>query len=148
MIHLDPVHGVNAHLCYCPRCGGESNELMLIGNRKRIYKCKACNTALIGFRQNEPCGKCKDPGPHEFMKSIEEGDKLPGHEPCDSCKKEMEQHQAIVQAGGVFWKCNECNRQGVIKAESPISEIVRQKMGIKAPEPVGIEFEHCKQHTA
>jgi len=43
-IHLHPTLGVNPKLTYCPRCGGESNELVLIGDRTAKMQCQDCNT--------------------------------------------------------------------------------------------------------
>lgn len=148
MITLHPTRGVNPKLTYCPRCGGEANELLLIGNREYIRKCRGCGQMLIGFATMEACPGCHDRGPHEVYKRIGEHDKLPASQPCDACKEEMKQHAEIVANGGVYWQCDECGRRGVIKAESPMSAAVRNQMKIEAPEPCGIKFEKCKSHTA
>jgi len=40
-----------------------------------------------------------------------------------------------------------CGCSGVIKGTAPLAKHVREKAGIQAPNPVGIEFDACEQHT-
>jgi hypothetical protein len=144
-IQLHPTLGVNPKLCYCPRCGGESNTFMLIGNRTSIKQCADCGTKLIGHRSYEPCGKCGSRGPHATVGEVGENDKLPG-DICEGCKAEISEHKKLVEAGGIYFKCKTCSATGVVKAETRLAKAVREKSGIAAPAPVGVEFDTCEQH--
>jgi hypothetical protein len=145
-ITLDPKQGVNPHLTYCPRCGGESKELILIGNRKYKTLCSNCNTMNYGSRKNEKCGRCKEQMFNAKQEEISEWEKLPATEPCDKCKEEIDQHRKIVAAGGVYVRCKTCNMKGVAIPESQAAKMTREAMKIQAPDPCGLEFENCEQH--
>lgn len=134
---LHPKLGVNPHLTYCPRCGGDAREIILIGARDYINKCCECGLHLIGG------GPCPDhPGRRtERVKMIGEHDKLPGS-PCERCEKEVAEHAAIVAAGGVYFRCA-CGARGVIKATARIAGLAREKLGIAAPAACGIELDEC-----
>lgn len=137
-IPLHPKKGVNAMLAYCPRCGEQNSEIVLAGNG-RVYTC-GCGRMSAGYKFE----KCPDCGSTRSQSSrpIEEGDRIMGGW-CDSCAAEVKEHEAIVAAGGVFFRCK-CGVQGVIKAESELSKAVRQSAGIEPPNPVGLEVEQCE----
>ena len=64
--------------------------------------------------------------------------------------KELEQHlkfKSIVESGGAYWKCKECPQGGVLTAESKLAIALRETSGVASPDPVGIEFDTCDQHT-
>ena len=124
-IPLHPEKGVNPRLTFCPNCGGEGREIMLIGNREKVYKCAFCHVTIFGHRQSEPCPKCKDLGPHEFVRKIEDEERLPGGL-CEACEKEKNEHDAVVAAGGIHFKCASCKITGVIKASSELAKTVRE----------------------
>ena len=85
-----------------------------------------------------PCPKCNRFG--EKVRDIEEHERLPATEVCDTCKTEMSEHAAIVAAGGVYWRCEDCPASGVIKADAPFAAAVRERLGVPAPEPCGATF--------
>lgn len=149
-ITLHPTRGLNPHLTFCSRCGRETNELILIGNRDDLRKCASCGSGLIGMRRNDPCGKCGNTGPHELIRKIDDNERLPASQLCDDCKKEMEENSEIVRQGGVYWKCEECNRSGVIRPGSYASSVragVARQKGVELwTEPCGIGFNKCAQH--
>lgn len=152
-MRIHPTQGVNPHLtfCFCSRCGKDVNELILIGNHDDLRKCASCGSGLIGMRRNDPCGKCGDTGPHELIRKIDEGERLPASQLCDDCKKEMVEHAEIVRQGGVYWKCEECNRSGVIRP-GEFSNSVRsahaRHHGVPTwDKPCGIGFRKCSEHT-
>lgn len=142
-IILHPTKGVNPFLTVCERCGKDIG-LILVGRRDKIRQCGGCKQHLIGFREMEPCPSCGDRGPHAYVKTLQEGDKLPGGL-CDECDKEVREHNEIVRQGGVHWKCKECKRGGVIRP-SDFAAKVREAANVPAPNPVGVEFEKCAEH--
>lgn len=146
MITLHPTLGVNPHLTYCPRCGGDTNEIMLIGTRTTIRKCAGCGIKIYGHGWVEPCPKCKHKGPHDQVGRIMENDKLPGSTVCDACAKELAAFRKVVDKGGVYFYCAECKHSGVIKASAAFSKAFRRHHNIAAPNPIGVEFDKCSQH--
>jgi len=143
-ITLDPKLGVNPHLTYCPRCGGDGRELMLIGNRKNKITCPSCGTVNFGSRPSENCGKCKTNLRGGKVDRIEDNERLPGGL-CEACEQEVMEHKRLVEEGGVYFKCSECGIEGVIRAEAPLAQEVRKEMNIPAPAPCGVEIT-CKNH--
>ena len=137
-IRLHPEKGVNPRLSYCPRCGGDSNELFLIGANEWIYECSACSQKIIGYPRLGMCPECKNRGVTRYRK-LDEHEKLPGSL-CSACVKEVAEHKAIVAEGGVYWRCLKCEKSGVIRGESELAIAVRKAHGIEAPDPCGIEF--------
>jgi hypothetical protein len=150
-LQLHPSLGINAHLTFCPRCGGDGPDLMLIGSRTSILQCNSCGITIYGHKPSKPCPKCKNGGPYStgnftHVGTIGERDKLPGSL-CDKCKAEIESFKKIVADGGIYFKCKTCKNTGVIKSKSDICRLVREKLKVEKPDPCGIEFENCEQHA-
>ena len=138
--------GVNPKLTFCPRCGGDAEELILIGARTRIDKCSECGTTVYGgisLRSPCRCGRRSS----VTIGHIGKHDKLPASQPCAKCRAEIDNHKAVVAEGGIYWKCKECTREGVILARSKYAKAVRKQLKVKKPDPCGIEFEKCIEHT-
>jgi hypothetical protein len=124
-IRLHPEKGLNPKLTYCPRCGGEGRDLMLIGTRENVFQCGYCKITIFGHTVSEPCPKCQDRGPHTFVRKIEDHEKLPGGL-CLPCEKETTEHDKVVAEGGIHFTCSDCKKGGVIKASAPLSKIIRE----------------------
>ena len=75
-IRLHPERGINARLTYCFRCGGDGQELMLIGINEGKYQCAACQTIHYGYPKGNVCQSC---GTHDVPKigTLDEFEKLP-----------------------------------------------------------------------
>lgn len=138
-IHLSREHGVNPHLCFCPRCGGDSNMLMLTGSAHK-YKCEVCGLVHIGRPKDGGCAnpKCSAAGSRLIDQGeLKPSEKLPG-DLCESCRKEIETFKAEIDRGGVPIKCTDCGMEGVLKAENPIAQAVRAKNNGQV---MGVEFD-------
>lgn len=133
-ILLHPTKGVNPYLTYCPRCGGDGRDLILVGRKDSVNECRACKLTVFG---GGPCPKCGMST--EFVRKMEDREKLPGGL-CEACEKEEAEHEAAVAEGGVYFKCADCGVRGVIKASAPFAAKVREAHGIAAPKPCGVEF--------
>lgn len=139
-LQLHPKLGVNPHLTVCPRCGKDSNELLLIGARDWISRCDDCGLNLIG---GGPCPE--HPRAHTTrVRMIGEHERLPATTLCDECKAEVTLHRQVVSEGGIYFKCK-CGATGVIKASAPLAGLVRERMQIAAPAPCGVELDDCPQ---
>lgn len=143
-IRLSKKHGINPTLTFCPRCHGESDVLVLVG-RAIKYKCRTCGQMHIGMppkRKCIQCGTCHGAAGFENLGEFDgTTDRLPAGEPCDKCKKEMDEHKRIVEAGGIYWKCSKCESEGVILGASELAGDVRRHMKIDPPAPCGVDFE-------
>jgi hypothetical protein len=133
-----PLHrekGVNPHMTYCPRCRGDGPELILLGAHDRVYKCNNsdCGMLHIGKPPGGVCQECKTSV--FFERNIEDHERLPGGL-CDNCVAQVK----MVQEGGVFFKCADCNAIGSIKADHPLSIQVRKQLNVEAPKPCGVAF--------
>ena len=135
MIVLDEKKGINPRLTFCTNCGGDAEELMLIGNQTKVYRCNSCDTIHYGSVYKKECQNCGNEN-WSFDHDLVDNEKLPASEPCEKCKNVDEE----VKNGGVYWKCRDCGSKGAVKADAQLSIDVREKMGISAPDPCGVEF--------
>lgn len=138
-IRLHSKLGVNPKLTYCPRCKGESNELVLVGADDGKYKCRSCGLHIYGYGKGK-CPKCDAGHTLERIGTVEEHERLPATRPCDGCRAELDEHGKVVAEGGVYFKCKDCNATGAIRASAPLAGAVREKAGVAAPAPCGVEF--------
>lgn len=134
---LHKEHGVNPRLTFCPQCGGEGNEIVMLGADDGIYSCIACDQKHIGRPKNRTCQACG--GVVEFERTVEQHERLPGSI-CDECQERNRVVEEEVVRGGIYWRCADCGSEGAFRAESPISIAVREQTGIAAPDPVGLEM--------
>jgi len=147
IVDIHPTRGLNPHLTFCPRCGGDGPDLILLGTREKLWQCNNCEAKIFGHRQSEKCPKCHEGGGRQpytssgftFVRNIGEHEKLPGSL-CKGCEDELAEHKVIVAAGGIYWKCKDCHASGVIRGGSGLAEEVRRVSKIEPPNPVGFEF--------
>lgn len=138
-IRLHPEKGVNPFLTYCPRCKGESPELILVGANDGVFACPECKINNIGRPDNGKCGGCGyQSNSWSRTRTLKEGERLPGGL-CEACKKEEVDHKAVVADGGVYFKCTDCGCRGVIK-KNGFADRVRERLKTPAPKPCGVEF--------
>ena len=134
-ISLHKIKGLNPHLSICYKCGKDNGEIILLGNNDSLNRCNNCDIQQIGRGK---CTNC-EANNWSFIRNIDEEEKLPWNL-CKECESEKKEHEAIVADGGIYWKCSNCNSNGVIKKTSPICQEVRRQMNIDLPNPCGVEF--------
>jgi hypothetical protein len=78
---------------------------------------------------------------------------LPSSSLCAKCEELSKKELELVRQGGLFFRCKECGRGGVILANSalPIREkIDKEKYAVPNADGLypecGIEFDKCVQH--
>lgn len=142
-IPLHPTRALDPHMTYCPHCGGEGSGITIGHMRKArtkhgwVYAIRGQTLRLAqrlvaqGVINNQYDLKWMD---------TREGEKIPDTQPCNKCKKEIEEHAAIVRAGGVYFRCSNCNATGVINATSEFAKAVRETHHHTNGEPCGVEF--------
>lgn len=168
-LHLDPKKGVNPYLTYCTRCvtvhgrdpdrlapketrAHDGPELVLVGMLGFVDTCKACGMKHYGgakkkshaqpYSGSRECVKC---GNDKFeRRKLGEYERIPSSEPCEECKKEIEEQEArereVLEAGGIYFTCEDCGVQAMIAGTHEIAKEVREKTGVEAPHPCGVKF--------
>lgn len=141
-IPLHPTRGLDPHLTYCPRCGGEGSGLTI----GRLMKGTTYDGRTVFFQAGQKRTVERDMGISiQHVEEAKEGERVPDNDICDSCKQEIATQKEVIEAGGVYFRCKECHCEGVIKPND-FTEAVRKHSGIEAPNPVGVEFDHCTEH--
>ena len=147
-ITLHPKLGVNPRLTYCRRCGGETNELLLVGRANYKEQCPKCQCWHFGGLNRRGgksrCGSCD----HEFYGSVkrvelESHERLPSPELCDKCKEFLAQAELHAKDGAILGKCIKCYSEFVISGGAEIAKKVREQLGVAPPKLCGIELETC-----
>lgn len=138
-ILLHPTKGVNPRMTQCPRCGGPGEEIILLGRLDMKFTCARCHQVSYGARHclNEKCQSS-----HGTQEPIEEHERLPGGL-CKACEAKQAAVDAMVQAGGAYFRCKRCKSEGAIKADVPLVIALRERYGVVAPNPIGVELEMC-----
>ena len=135
-LELHPQKGLNPHMTYCPRCGEDAEEIILLGANDNLYRC-GCGKSYVG-KSSIVCKSCRTR--MKFERQIRESEKLPASDICNKCKDADKAVRKEVERGGIYWHCVDCGAAGAIKAEHPMSASVRKHMKISAPKPCGVEF--------
>jgi len=137
-IPISNKHGVNPSVVVCARCGKDTGELVLPGKVNR-YSCSNCKTKEIFLQHgSDGCPKCgKEAGRLTRMEGdVEMPRKISMGTICPDCVEQKE----IVKQGGVYWECKDCKSIGVVRAEAPLAQRVREINKVEPPAPCGIEF--------
>ncbi len=133
-LQLHKEKGLNPHMTYCPRCKGEGPEIMLLGAHNKVYVCSSCEMHHIGRPKKGACTQCS--ADVVFERELEDSERIPGSL-CKDCEAQIK----MVEEGGVFFKCKDCDAIGSIKGDHPLAIQARKQTGVAAPNPCGIEFD-------
>lgn len=149
-LRLHKDKGVNAHMTLCSRCGGEGQELIMLGAHDKKVTCNSCGMVHIGMTKRSLKTGCKNCHSGNLTEEIiADNEKLPIGL-CEDCEKEIAEHKKVIDSGGLHFKCDECGCLGVIKP-SKFTESVRQSaldngMIKTLDAEFGIEFNKCAEH--
>lgn len=127
-IPISEKHGINPALILCARCGQETGEIVLLGQTNKST-CPNCLTTIYGTRAdfvNKGCPHCgSHRAPEKFQVDVEAPRHLRGTSLCDPCKTELTAFENEIRAGGIRWKCKDCQCFGVLKATSDYAQHLR-----------------------
>lgn len=137
-ITLHPKLGVNPRLTFCRRCKKPTDELILAGRRNHKVIC-SCGLELYFAPLKSKCPGCGSGLYGAKRVELSEFERVPAMEMCDACKKESQELEDAVAAGGVYFNCENCHASGVIR-KSPFADMVREKSGVPAGKPCGVTF--------
>lgn len=141
-LRLHSTLGVNPRLTVCRRCGGDGDELMLLGSQNTKCECAHCGVVFYGNpdgKARDICPKCGRAANWINRQELTPNERIPAPDYCDKCKAELAEHKQIVAEGGIYWRCKDCGRAGVIR-KNEFCDRVRERVKIAAPEPIGVEF--------
>jgi hypothetical protein len=145
-IPVSEKHGINPALVKCQYCGKNTDEIVLVG-RGYAYKCLQCGVSTISYSAPSKCDSC---GGSTFLRANEEFDGSRGIVcgTCDECSEKIQQDKAtmsaVVEAGGVYWKCEVCGASGAIKA-SAFARQVRKAAKVPVPKPCEVTLDHTHE---
>jgi ribosomal protein L37AE/L43A len=122
----------------CRNCGTPTGPVLL--GSDELWTCTSCEAQHIGKPEAELC-HCGAVAKHTG--TINPEDVLPVGM-CQNCSSNEEGAIKDVEAGGAYWRCSDCGMSGALTADHEASKLIREKTGIKPPEPVGIELD--KEH--
>ena len=144
---------INLYKTVCPQCGIPTDGLMN-GN---IFYAQLPSGQMIYVQHNEKHKArnflVKNKAISEFVTlqwhSVAAGERVPGKEMCEKCeahKTDIVLMQQEVEAGGVAWRCEECNTAGVVTADYLYAQKIREDSGIKPPEMCALSYPKCELH--
>jgi hypothetical protein len=156
-IPLSKEHGLNPALTICPICGGDTNEIALVGNGNKYYCQNHPDYKTVCYSTKDfDCPYCRKEqstnstqyrhhGSPVFISKFDGSrEKLTSIEPCDACKKRLEESSEELKLGGVPWRCKECGSEGVVKHNTEYAINFKAMLKEKGlPERTGVEFESC-----
>ena len=140
-IPLNREGGLEPHLCTCPSCNKDTQELTI----GVLYKAEYEGQTIYADRDSRAKTRRELGNPDIDWIHVKENERVPGNL-CADCEQHFKAVKEEVAAGGIHFKCKECGWEGALKKDSGIAKDVRKHSGIQAPDPVGLEFESCEQH--
>ena len=150
-IPIDPDKGLDPHMMFCVRCGGESNSLTIGALRKAKLPTGQWVYSQAD-RRNETArdligrGMVKTRYDLDWVK-LDEHERVPDPTPCDACAKELKQWAELVEQGGIYFRCKTCSATGVVKPGTDLAIAVRKQAEVDPPDAMGMEFQNCEQHA-
>ena len=144
---LHPKKGLNPHMLKCMRCGADIG-VVLLGKHDYKVTCKDCGTVHYGGTGSRPA-KCQKCGSYNLGLAEPISDYEPVYgDICEECQKEIAAFTEEVKAGGVFFVCDNCGAEGVIKRDTELAKLTREELGLSEPtsgeyKPAGIRLERC-----
>lgn len=144
--------GKNKHNCFCPRCGSLTGKIVHFGPKEAVTTCPNCGTINYAAKPNNTCGKCFRLMAGGSVRILKKKEKIPDQNVCSSCAQDIRDEQIIVRNGGLFFRCQECGKTGIILPESGLK--IREEIGkgynIKDEggfyPACGVDFKRCAQH--
>jgi hypothetical protein len=118
-IPMHPERGLDPRETYCPQCGRPTPEIA-IGH---TLKAKLPGSNVLVYYPIDKIDKAYaalvDAGLVQLQEPLEweelyEGEMIRARNPCPKCQIEAYQMQLVVDKGGIYWKCEQCNAHGVI----------------------------------
>jgi len=144
-ITLHPAKGLNPKMTICASCGKDVG-LVLLGNKNKKAICRDCGLVHYGESNfgRKPLRKCKSCKSTNLEFALIEEERLP-IEMCDECAEQQKIFNEEIARGGVYFMCEGCKAQGVIKADTDFAKNFREEYDLPAPFPAGVKFIDCPQ---
>lgn len=146
-IPVSKERGLDPHQLACQVCGEHYG--LTLGVIMRAYDEEG-QVAYANRGQTAKCNKDREKHGLSYLTGWEEVKNT--HEVlhmgiCDACEENQQSIRTAVAEGGIYFKCSKCSITGAIKVDNPIAKAIREGAQIFAPDPIGVEFDDCSQHT-
>jgi len=149
-IPISKERGLDPHLTICPSCGGDGDAITVgiirkatLPNGQTVYANQGQTTKTGRDLVNK--GIINSPYDLAWETITDPNERIISSQPCRKCIEHINEMEQIVKEGGVYFKCKECQQDGVIK-KNKFTNRVREHTGIEAPDPCGVEFNYCVEH--
>jgi transcription elongation factor Elf1 len=128
-IPLSGKHGLNPALTFCPVCGHEAEELLLLGS-STIWQCASCKTKELAYAGRGPktCQKCGSTNLSAVERQVDGSTRrFPATQPCKKCSDILEKSNLLI--------CPDCRQMFEVNLTRVLSEIdLREITGEQAIE--------------
>jgi len=95
-IRLDSELGVNPTLTYCPICGNEAEELLLVGAQTE-YRCRNGHRNIGRPEGSYECGVKGCGAPMDRVGKFDGShEPLPASQPCDRCREVLSRTNLLI----------------------------------------------------
>lgn len=137
-IVLHKTLGVNPRMTFCPRCGGDGQELVLLGIANFHGYCQQ-HGHVYGARGNKcPIERCGNN--LRDVKELLDCERVPGYDICDACTKTVEMQKKVISEGGIAFRCKGCGTEGAIPMSEKMAKLIHD---VRAKNALGVEVESC-----
>ena len=139
-IPIDKERGIDPHVITCTRCGKEhglSLGVLMEG------------TDAEGNKHYKNKGDYKYDRDHPYIgwEEITDPTRKIAMGICTDCEDQLAKFDEELAKGGIFFKCEQCTTTGMIIGSHPLAIATRLQLAVVAPNPVGVEFATCEEHT-
>lgn len=135
-IRLHKELGVNPRMTFCPRCGGEAQELVLLGTANYVGDCRE-HGKVYGALAGGRCPIEKYGNTLHDHRQLKPSERVPAHDICDECKKALRVQQEAIDAGGLAWRCT-CGSEGGILLNENTADFVK---AVREKGALGVQFD-------
>lgn len=158
MIHSMTMQvGYELHQTICPLCNNNAEQIV-IGRVYRYKTSKGGHFLGFGHAGGPLAYRLLEDGVEYTAEIVDQSEKLPADGPCPDCQADL-LHQRLefeqeVMNGGLYWKCDMCQKYGVIVADDSLGfcKSVRGTARVAPPNQTvvvsGVRFSFCGQHAS
>lgn len=136
-----PTLGMNIHPVGCVRCDSRMHQAMPLGINSELYHCEACGRHSYGppDAEHTPCNHCNSPTT-THLRTVEADEMIYIGLMCDTCEKNLEADNKLVEAGGVMVRCLTCHTVGVLPPEDARAKRIRKQFKLEGNKSFGVDI--------
>ena len=124
-VYVPRQFGFNGRETFCPTCLGPTDKILMMGSTHK-FTCIHCGMLHLGAPDSGCCVKCGCNRLRDEGESVE-GEKFANWEPCDPCRDKIRKVEAVVELGGLRWRCEDCGSFGAFSNTNPVVDEFRKR---------------------